>query len=1523
MKEDDRNNDNEINNNEFKKGKDNKENDNLMHLYCIFTIDKKNFNKDQLKLQITKNDVNTQFTELIKSDEKSNGILNQIHCISFIPKKYPINNTQLFLRIKNNSSWLYSKIFIKSKEFIFIYNYGLEDINNYPYFINKLNFKVKQNKLDLYAKYVFFLKVLKLENWENKSLSMSFVEDTLNYIQEKEKNFMIILNLLEMCYKRTNFFYKILELFYLNQINIIFPTNLNLSKYKKLIDDLNEENNLYYSYYNKNNDNFIVDCKVDKNQILDYFEALKETLYRKYDRNNYIALAKDEKFLEIIKKQVSSKFIIKNDNIPPSIICDMLKLAKSKEEVELILKLCDNFFEILNFIAVNYETVRNIYFNCRKLLDIIEIIDLIEDDSFEKVKEMHKLILDLEKKEQFFFIDFSNIIKKYIKLFTNNNLTNLLFLREMIYNHKNAEDFINGIDDIKYIVHQTACYLASLGKLPTKEIIKFIIINDEMNYYTQNDLGIFRAINIDVLEENDFDSFREIWLKIDKNITNDLMEILLDKIKLMKDFSLIFKLVPADIIDSVKLNLIENKFIDLIASYNDNIFNNIIKDICNLLILYKNKNFQSDNLLNIIEANIPKQKLSDLYINIIKNNYQLSNDDSLKKRIIYFYTNVDFIVDIKSVIYVLENINASNNPAFINDFINGLDKYILTERDFFLEQSNNKFELYRTVNLFFLNNKKSCDNNYFKMSNLALYNIYDKIIKLEIKFDDAISLKNQLNQNYFEEKLKMLSKDMYKQLDDIIRQCINKLELYQKKLLKAKNFYKLYFEKSEFSFINQIEEKIRILKENYLNNSLKEFFKNEKYKFVEKFYRINRSKFFMGLYLDKKNKYSDDEVQLFEETLKSFNELKILNKWKGNYTIKKIPYCEIISKEIEKIIGENKDSKNSKENEKNCISQIEEELKIINNINLNNKAYIQRALTFQNIAIPFKSTINIEENKEEEGSERSEESEEKEENKENKINLEQKNESNDEKEEEDDEISNDKFSDDNNADFSDEISDNHKNYHKISQIKNKNNKNNKNDSNKFRKKIIGSVFNQDIFNQTTSINNNINLTDDERYDIAKNLLYLPLLDSLKKIINSIILLIDLFKVDKSYLFKKLNNMKILIQKNGNSLTLIDIQDSIETLRKFDCLEINIASFKKDDQSSILVEFFTILYNNEEGIKFAFNKTNEEIRALSEFVGETENSKIQIRDIQDFMNVCNFFDAIKSLGAKEDHLLLEEFKNAFMTMPTFGNSFRNYLNNFREIKNVYEEYLDKPEVSRKKIEQILKSSNIEIYLDDNTRLINVRGVYTDILNNTKIIYNNDLQELHDRALLFSSKTYDNMANNVTEKIEEKQKNSKIFAEMVENINTLVSYLTSLYIKGYPFPLKINISIKESKATSNERNEDIKAIINFYKGLATDLERAQIEAYKSKPLIRLIYGQQFYDIYNYLLDKNIDIIPLLKKLSDNQIKIIPNITDEIRNNLYNENLLDFKNMINKINDFLLQCMNINHIGILDFYKKNIPN
>ena len=302
-----------------------------------------------------------------------------------------------------------------------------------------------------------------------------------------------------------------------------------------------------------------------------------------------------------------------------------------------------------------------------------------------------------------------------------------------------------------------------------------------------------------------------------------------------------------------------------------------------------------------------------------------------------------------------------------------------------------------------------------------------------------------------------------------------------------------------------------------------------------------------------------------------------------------------------------------------------------------------------------------------------------------------------------------------------------------------------------------------------------------------------------------------------------------------------------------------------------------------------------------------------------MNVCRFFETIKAIDVKKDKQLIEEFKAAFIETPAFGTSFTNFLNNFKEIKNVYEEYLDKPEVSRKKIEQILKFSNIKLLFNDNNRLFEIIGTYTNILDNDNTFNNNDLQELHDRALLFSNQAFDDIAD-VTDNFKKKQQNSKEFVEIVENINQLLNYLTLLYIKGYPNLLKVDLIIEKSRVMDINRIKDIKQIISYYKKLAECLEKAQIEAYEKRPLIRMIYGKQFYEIYNYILNKvnNIDIIPLLKKISDNKILKIP----KIQQNIIEENdIYDFKNILREINDFLQECLEINQINIKDCFKKNI--
>ena len=425
---------------------------------------------------------------------------------------------------------------------------------------------------------------------------------------------------------------------------------------------------------------------------------------------------------------------------------------------------------------------------------------------------------------------------------------------------------------------------------------------------------------------------------------------------------------------------------------------------------------------------------------------------------------------------------------------------------------------------------------------------------------------------------------------------------------------------------------------------------------------------------------------------------------------------------------------------------------------------------------------------------------------------------------------------------------------------------------------------------------------------------------LKKIIQSLIILIDVFKVKKTNFFKKVVNKNDEI-KNNKNICLRDVKDYIDFFKNLKSFKIDIVFYNTNENDSVFLEFLNILANNEEGIKFGIGKTNNEIKSLSEFIGESENSKIQINDIQDFMNVCNFFENMKALNVENDIQLIEEFKNAFIMTPSFANSFINYLNNFKEIKNVYEEYLDRPEVSRNKIEQILNSSIIDIFFDNETRSFKVSGAYKDISNQKKRFDYNDLQELHDRALLFSNKTFDNMANNVVENIEDKKKNSENFVDLVENINQLINYLISLYIKGYPNPLKIIIQVEKSIALIERKN--IKILLDNFKNMSNDLENAQTKAYKENNLIRLIYGHQFYDIYNYLNNNNNknNILPLLTRLSNNIIKKIPKINNN--NNIFfnfEDNEKKFTFMIESINNFLIQCLKINNIKPFNLYEDN---
>ena len=1463
-------------------------------LFCIFTIDKNNYNKDQLELKISDMFAHSQKTELInleekKYDKKSSDnseikIIQQLYMISFIPnEKYCKHGITLNLKIKNNITDINSiAIPFKSKDYSFVYEHSLEDI--YKNYKNKIRINIFQNKLDLFLKFSYFLTKLKIDKWENKSLSLSFIGDTLSHIRKGKIHFSIIMNLLEITHKKSTYFYSTLEVFHENQNNIFFPKNINSKRYEQFFDHFKEKKNLFEILVNietANRDSIYLN---KKDQILIYFGALKETFYRKYEPKKYLELSENKKFLEVIKRQVMLSNINKNDLINEKIICDLLGISETIEETKMILGLCPNLFYSLKFILSNFELMKKIFYK-KKLNLSFEILT----NNFEKIVEIHKLLLDLEKENKDYFINFKDIIKKYFQFFRGNDLINLINLREMIKNQEKYGDQLFEYQNINEEIRRTAISLAKEEKLNSKQIIKFIINYDESIFYPKDDLNIFKLINIYEFDEKDFNNFIMIWKKISQQNYNDLIMIIFEKIGVMKDIGLIFKLIPEEIFNFGIAKFLYEKFMILFSTYQEKICRTIVNDIFNIIKIFKKVEYNFNDFLTFIEKRFSTRILSDLYLLLIKNDI-LSKDKNLKNCIIRFFTNKKIIRDMDTILYIIDNLNEIKNEAFINDFLNNLDGYILTEKDFFDEQSYSKIKLYKIIRSTFRGNSFN-SGNYLIKSSQAITDFYNKLNNLNIIYNEAIIIKEELNKDYFKDNLKLLD-DEY--LSKKLKEKINEIEKNYNKLLKAKQFFKLFFEFSEQNFINEIEQLITEINNFYLINSIKDinkfFNNNEKLEFWEKYNKINESKIFTGLYLENKKKFSnEDEIKIFEATIKSFCELQILNKYNRNFQIKEIPYLEIISNSIENIINENLVNNDSKENKRNCISLIEKELKFISDAYLNKD--FKNPICINSNLNSFKTNNNIID------------SSKKEDKKEEKINeiklVENELQKEDEKDEED------------NGNFINIVEDNirlnNAFFEDHNEIVEQNNiileENNEKNSGILKEYDLGNEFNNRIY------------LKDDKISIKEYLIYLPFLESLKKILKSIKLLTELFKVKKTIFYREIMEIYKKVTSDKNDITLRQIEENIERLKT---LGIDIASFKGEDENKIFIDFLKILCNNEEGIKYVFGKTNEEIKALSEFVGESENSKIQIKDIQDFMNVSNFFENIKALNSDTDESLIDEFKTAFITTPSFGNSFRNYLNNFGEIKNVYEEYLDKPEVSRKKIEQILKYSNIEITFDNATRLLKINGVYTDILGVDRTFNNNDLQELHDRALLFTNKIFSNISDNVVDKLEEKTKNSKIFVEIVENINILVNYLTSLYIKGYPNLFKEKIHIKDSIAV--KENMEIKDVIKHYKKITSLLEESQTEAYKEKPLIRLLYGQQFYDIYNYLNNNNnnIDIISLLKKLSDNKIIKIPN---RIKNNNNYVDNCDFKSMINEMNNFLDECLTINHLQGKDLYVKNI--
>ena len=464
----------------------NKENTKISNIYFIFTIDKNIFEKNQIKFEIIYKELRTfkksENTELIKYDEFKNIkskilMINQLYCISFIqPKEKEEVNIYLHIRLRDDLNPIKSfKITVPKKEYVFLYEHSFEDLNkNHPNNIKKI--KIIQTQLDLQQKFSYFLRKLNIEESDNKNLIISFIQDTFKQIKKENMPYNIIFNLLQMSYKKTNLFYIILEEIYNNQKIIYFPNSVNVKKFKPFVELITNEKNDLIDF--EKNEQF---NEEKKKKITLYLKIFKEIFYRKYDKEDYIKLSQEKEFLEIIKQQIISNAITREDKISPKIINNLVNIINNVKEIKNLFKFYILLSEILNFIIDNFQKLNNIYTKTNNIINLANICQKIEENNLKDIKKLHEKILELEQKNKNFFIDFGKIIKQYMTHFSLYNLNNLIILREMIMNQSKYGQPLEDFDDeINNIIHETGITIAP--NLKSNEIVNFIIDIDKKNY---------------------------------------------------------------------------------------------------------------------------------------------------------------------------------------------------------------------------------------------------------------------------------------------------------------------------------------------------------------------------------------------------------------------------------------------------------------------------------------------------------------------------------------------------------------------------------------------------------------------------------------------------------------------------------------------------------------------------------------------------------------------------------------------------------------------------------------------------------------------------------------------------------------------------------------------------------------------------------------------------------------------------------------------------------------------------------
>jgi len=485
---------------------------------------------------------------------------------------------------------------------------------------------------------------------------------------------------------------------------------------------------------------------------------------------------------------------------------------------------------------------------------------------------------------------------------------------------------------------------------------------------------------------------------------------------------------------------------------------------------------------------------------------------------------------------------------------------------------------------------------------------------------------------------------------------------------------------------------------------------------------------------------------------------------------------------------------------------------------------------------------------------------------------------------------------------------------------------------KLLEELISTMSNEEMVQEVNFLKKIFNVSEESSLNhIFKKLSLLKDRKETIDFLHKIILLFKNFKIKYDRIQKRFENAIEQLENNPtlNQLTRID-----NILKR---LNLNILSSDSKDAQAVIHQMFI----KPELMNFILDKTINDIHQMGEFIDESEDVFIVLSDIDQLESCKSFTQELKKRCNQEEEnevKFLNQFIDLIQTsdFKDIGIKFENSSGKYNDFYDLYTYHLNSNELNKVHIKRIYQSSKFEInFVYPEYKCI----VY--YMNNKKLITKefDEVLDLRDIALL---RKKEQRIERSKEGMEENYiKISEDFAEIITDIQEILSLLECVTFKGYYKELNYTIELlhgkaycyeKDSSLINNTSNNDyykksLKEIIFELKNIKELQDNHVQSIYISNPITRLIYGRQFNYLYekigsnanqnsinnpSYAFIINNVFINILKYVTNNNYKFSKKII--VR---YNGEISLLKKMYIDVSFYLSELYSINTLSLKEIY------